>query len=385
VLLKENLEFIGQKYERDTPEATEKEKQRILGEYDQFQIDKIVWLNNTYEDEITKKPLWSVYNNNIHDYEVAKNKDLKDFKSNEVVSMLNSFIYAMESTMGTIKLFVNKYFEYYIEKGDISVNPLSGVESMKTLKSSKKLLQTKLYNMDEFYSLMREMKECVGSENIKPLLLARYGVLGREVIYMRRLRYKDIDVVNKFISVYNENEEFITLMPIDDRFIEFLLEVDSIVEEESIKQLFQSDAYVINTREIANYNTVNSRVFTAFKLLNKKRKEEVIDAEKIDRISFNDLLFTREFELLLQIRKERKISSYDIEAIIKIFNESKINATSVAMMRKRYESLTGDNVIKRQTGSFKAKTAEFKVIDPNSYQTVKDICASIGFDAVDIE
>jgi len=384
-LLKEELEFIGQKYERDTPEETEAEKQRILGEYDQFQLDKIVWLNNTYSDEITKKPLWSVYNNNIHDYEVAKNKDLKDFKSEEVVSMLNSFIYAMESTMGTIKLFVNKYFEYWIEKGHVSVNPLSGVESMKTLKSSKKLLQTKLYNMDEFYSLLRDMKEVVDSENIKPLLLARYGVLGKEAIYMRRLRYKDIDVENKFINIYDENEQFITLMPIDNKFIEFLLEVDQIVEEESIKQLFQSDTYVINTRDLVNYNTVNSRVFTAFKMLNKKRKEEVADAEKIDRIAFNDLLFTREIELLLQIRKERKLTATDVEAIIKIFNESKINATSIAMMRKRYESLTGDNVIKKQTGKFKAKTVEFKVIDPNSFQTVKDICKSIGFNAVDVE
>lgn len=228
-MLKQELEFIGQKYERATPEETEAEKQRILSSYDQFQLDKIVWLNNTYADEVTKKPLWSVYNNNIHDFEVAKNKDLKDFKSDEVVSMLNSFIYALESTMGTIKLFINKYFEYWIEKGHVSVNPLAGVESMKSLKSSKRLLQTKLYDMDEFYSLLREMKEVNNAVNIKPLLLARYGIIGREAIYMRQLRYKDIDVENKIVNIYDENGELKTVVPIDDRFIEFLLELDSIV------------------------------------------------------------------------------------------------------------------------------------------------------------
>lgn len=383
-MLKQELEFIGQKYEKDTIEETESEKQRILSNYDQFQLDKIVWLNNTYADEITKKPLWSVYNNNIHDFEVAKNKDLKDFTSDEVISMLNSFIYALESTMGTIKLFVNKYFEYWIEKGHISVNPLAGVESMKSLKSSKRLLQTKLYDMDEFYTLLREMKGATSPQNIKPLLLARYGIIGREAIYMRRLKYKDIDVKNKFVSIYNENDELITLMPIDDRFIEFLLELDQIVLEESKKQVFQSDAYVLNTRELVNYNTVNSRVYIAFRELNKKRKEEVEDYEKVERISFNDLLFTREIELLLQIRKERKITSIDIENVIKVFNESKINASSVAVMRRRYESLTGDSTIKKVIGKYK-KAVELTIIDPNSYETVEKICESIGFNAIDIE
>lgn len=377
-MLKQELEFIGQKYERATPEETEAEKQRILSSYDQFQLDKIVWLNNTYADEVTKKPLWSVYNNNIHDFEVAKNKDLKDFKSDEVVSMLNSFIYALESTMGTIKLFINKYFEYWIEKGHVSVNPLAGVESMKSLKSSKRLLQTKLYDMDEFYSLLREMKEVNNAVNIKPLLLARYGIIGREAIYMRQLRYKDIDVENKFVNIYDENRELKTILPIDDRFVEFLLELDSIVEEESKKQVFQSDVYVINTRELVNYNTVNSRVYNAFKFLNIKRKEE--GKETIERISFNDLLFTREIELLLKIRRERKITANDVENIIRIFNESKINASSISVMRKRYESLTGDAVIKKQVGRYKksAEFVEFVVIDPNSHETVEKICKSIG-------
>lgn len=381
-MLKQELEFIGQKYERATIEETEAEKQRILSSYDQFQLDKIVWLNNTYADEVTKKPLWSVYNNNIHDFEVAKNKDLKDFKSDEVVSMLNSFIYALESTMGTIKLFINKYFEYWIEKGHVSVNPLAGVESMKSLKSSKRLLQTKLYDMDEFYSLLREMKEVNNAVNIKPLLLARYGIIGREAIYMRRLKYKDIDVENKFVNIYDENGELKTIIPIDDRFIKFLLELDQIVEEESKKQVFQSDTYVLNTRELVNYNTVNSRVYNAFKFLNIKRKEENIgeDAEPIERISFNDLLFTREIELLLTIRRDRKITANDVENIIRIFNESKINASSILTMRKRYESLTGDAVIKKQVGRYKKSSefVEFVVIDPNSYETVEKICESIG-------
>jgi hypothetical protein len=376
--LREELEFIGKKYERGTPEETEQEKQRVLAGYDEFQLAKIVWLNNTYADEITKKPLWSVYNNNIHDYEVAKNKDLKNFKTEEVLSMLNSFIYAMETTMNTIRTFVGKYFDYWVEKGEVSINPLTGVKSMKSLTASKRLLETKIYNMDDFYEMLEQMKEVTSSIFIKPLLLARYGILGKQAIYMRNLKYKDIDTKNMNVNIYNENGEFLTLLPIDDKFINFLAKLDEVTEDESKEKLFKSDVYVLEPRTIVNYNTVNSRVYTAFKILNKTGREKIADWKDVERISFNSLLFTREIEILLKLRRERKITSRDVEMVIKVFNEGKINDASVAIMRKRYESLTEDRVLKKPEARLKNKTMEFQTVDPDSYQTVENICESIG-------
>lgn len=379
-MLNQELEFIGQKYLKETPEETELKKQEILESYDKFQLDKIIWLNNTYKDETTKKPLWSVYNNNIHDYEVAKNKDLKDFKREEVISMMKSFIYAMPTTVGTIKAFVNGYFDYWVEKGDITINPLLGEKSLKGLKSSKRLLETKIYDMDEFYDMLRQMKEVTKSMNIKPLLLARYGILGKQVIYMRRLTYKDIDVKNKFVNIYNENNEFITLIPVDDRFIDFLAELDDVIEEESKKKMFESDVYVLEAREIVNYNTTNSRVYNAFKALNNNGRENIEEWKDVDRISFNNLLFTRQIELLLQIRKVRKLSFLDIKNIIDLFGETKDTLSTKYQLQEKYESLTNDKVVDTKSGTAKdrMKILEVNMIDPVSYETVKSICESIG-------
>lgn len=379
-MLNKELEFIGKKYSKPTPEETEIAKQEILSSYDKFQLDKITWLNNTYKDETTKKPLWSVYNNNIHDYEIAKNKDLKNFKREEVISMMKSFIYAMPTTIGTIKAFVNGYFDYWVEKGEITINPLLGEKSLKGLKPSKRLLETKLYDMDKFYDLLKQMKEVTKSENIKPLLLARYGILGKQAIYMRRLKYKDIDIENKFVNIYDENNKFITLIPVDDRFIDFLAELDNITEKESKKKLFESDVYVLDTRNIVNYNTANSRVYTGFKLLNKNGRETVENWEDVSRISFNNLLFTRQIELLLQIRKIRKLSIYDIDNIIKILDNAKEVLSTKYPLQWKYESLTKDKIVDIPSGygRDRMKILEVNMIDPIAHDTVNKICESIG-------
>jgi hypothetical protein len=378
----QDLEFIGQKYLKPTLEETEAKKQEILASYDKFQLDKITWLNNVYIEETTKKPLWSVYNNNIHDYEVAKNKDLKDFQQEEVVSMMKSFIYVAPMTLGSIKAFVNRYFDYWVEKGYITINPILGEKSLKGIKSNKKMLETKIYNMDEFYDLLRQMKEVTKSANIKPLLLGRYGIQGKQLIHMRSLKYKDIDIENKFVNIYDENNKFLTLIPIDNQFIDFLAELDDIVDEDSKKKLYESDVYVLETREIVNYNTVNSRVYNAFKYLNKNGKENIEDWEKVPRISFNDLLFTRQIELLLQIRKTRKISILDINSIVDIFGNIKGTAFSKYHIQEKYESLTKDKVLLIQGGyaKFENKMEILKVnmIDPLAYDTVNEICESIG-------
>lgn len=373
----------------ETLEKTEEKKQKILKSYDKFQLDKIAWLNNVYDEEINKKPLWSVYNNNIHDIEIAKNKDLKDFNKDEAVSMMNSFIYAMPSTLNTIKVFVNKYFDYWVEKGEIMINPLLGEQSLKGTNHSKNMLKSKLINMKDFYNILSQMKqlEKIRPENLKPLLLARYGVVGKQAINMRCLRYKDIDIVNKFVNIYNENNEFVTLIPIDDRFIDFLAEIDGGVEEESKQSLYKSDAYVLETRQILNYNTVNNRVYTAFKFLNEWGNKEVEGWENVERISFNNLVFTRQIELLLQIREHRRLTIIDVENIILIMsNDDKTYAD--LQLKKKYMSLTKDKVLDIQYGQLKKsinKVLEANMVDPFAIEEVKRIRKEIGFEEDIIE
>jgi integrase len=380
-LLSQELEFIGKKYIKETPEKTEEAKQKILRSYDKYQLAKITWLNNVYEDDITKKPLWSVYKNNIHDFEVAKQKDLKFFTHDEMKSMLNSFIYAMDTTKRTLIVFVNQYCEYFVGK-DISINPCTGISFAKTAKTSKKLLQTKVYGMDDFYELLTKMKYKTKGDNIKPLLLARYGIIGKQAMFMRTLKWNDIDTEHLIVNIRDDNGEIIREIPIDRRFVEFLVELEEQkVNEGEEFNILKSDAYVLGSGAITKYATMNSRIYNACNSLNKDLKE---GEEKQDRINISDLLFTRQLEMLLNIRKERKVRTDDIENILQLFYESNVSQSVAINFKTRYESLTGDKVVNRLRINKKSKNYNdanreaLYLVDLDAEKTVKDICKNIG-------
>jgi hypothetical protein len=376
-----NLEFIGKKYIKETPEKTEEAKQKILKKYDEYQLAKITWLNDVYEDDITKKPLWSAYNNNIHDVEVAKGKDLKYFTHDEMKGMLNSFIYAMDTTKRTIISFVNQYCEYFVGK-DISINPCTGISFAKVAKSSKKLLQTKVYNMDEFYELLTKMKYKTKADNIKPLLLARYGIIGKQAMFMRRLKWNDINTEQLIVNIRDDNDEVIRCIPVDQRFINFLLDLEEQkVNDGQEYNIFKSDAYVLESNGIIKYATLHSRIYNACNSLNKDLKE---GEEKQERINISDLLFTREIELLLDIRKERKLRTDDVESVLSIFYETNISQNVLLNLKYRYEGLTGDKVMSKSTANKRSKEYGnerrelLHLIDLDAEQTAKEIAIDIG-------
>jgi integrase len=377
-----NLEFIGKKYVRETPEKTEEAKQKILQGYDEYQLNKITWLNNAYEDDITKKPLWSAYKNNIHNFEVAKQKDLKFFTHDEMKNMLNSFIYAMDTTKRTLIVFVNQYCEYWVNKGEISVNPCTGISFAKTAKASKKLLQTKVYGMDAFYELLTKMKYKTKGDNIKPLLLARYGIIGKQAMFMRRLKWNDIDTENLIVNIHDDNDEVVKCIPVDQRFIDFLvgLEEQTVKEGEELN-ILKSDSYVLESTGVIKYATLHSRIYNACNSLNKDLKE---GEEKQERINISDLLFTRQLELLLSIRKERKLRTDDIENILQLFYGTKVAQSVIINFKNRYESLSEDKVVSKLTINKRSKNYNNEsrealyLVDVDAEQTVKDIAKNIG-------
>lgn len=357
---KVRLEFIGQKYE------TEDEKQRILQTYDEYQLAKIEYLNNEYESDKAKFPYFLVYNNNLHYAEVAYKKDLKFFTQEEIESTIKSCIYASDSTRKTMGVFCNLYCEYWHERGDIDVNPCNGIILKDLAKNNFKILKTKLYDMDKFLNICRLMMNKANPQHIKPLLLARYGVIGKEAIFMRRLRWKDIDSENMVVKIFDEKNEFMIVIPIDNRFIEFLVQLHGFKPEQKEK-LLKSEAYVLDDKKLLNYGTVNSRVNTVCK-----------SVEGLERISFGDLLFTRQLELLLKIRKGRKINTEDVKKVIGMFTEQEtVNSIKVTTLKNRYEELTGDTVPIYFYARPKEKT-ELELTDGQAESFVDGICEKLS-------
>jgi hypothetical protein len=111
--------------------------------------------------------------------------------------------------------------------------------------------------------------------NLTPILLARYGILGKEAIYIRNAKWKDISFRNMEFLIYNKDRtEVVSTIPIDENFIEVMI---SIWKYE--KQLYKGkkirNKHIVKSQiieeEMVNYNSLNSKVFRCFKDVNMKR------------------------------------------------------------------------------------------------------------------
>ncbi|WP_270567926.1 hypothetical protein [Clostridium beijerinckii] len=360
IKMKKKLEFIGQKYK------TDEEKQKILQSYDEYQISKVTYLNNEYDSEEVKNPYWSIYNNNLHYAEVAHRKDLKFFTQEEIESTIKSCIYASDSTRRSMGVFWKQYCQYSYDRGEISVNPCVEINFKDLTKNNQKILKERLYEIDKFLNLCRLMMSNTNELHIMPLVLARYGIIGKQAIFMRRLRWKDIDKEKMVVNIYDENKELMSTIPIDNKLVDFLIHLQGVKTDQE-EVMLKSNAYILGVGKIINYSTVNSRVNIACK-----------SVDGLERIPFGDLLFTRQLELLLTIRKDRRINTEDIRKILAIFTENNnINSVKITTLKDRYEELTGDIVPKYYYNRSK-ENVKLELMDENAGQFVNDICKKLG-------
>lgn len=331
----ETLTFIDLKYK------TEAEKQRILQHYDTYQRSKLIWLNNINKSLSTNKGYISVYNNYIHDAEIEHEKDLKSFTKNELEDIIKECIDVDDRTRGKLGSFCSTYCQYCVSNGDIDVNQYTGI-SPSALAENIEYLKSRIFGKDKFDSIYKKMKLTTNFNYIKPLLLARYGVMGEKAIFMRSLKYKDIDTYTMEVIIRDEGNTILHKLPIDDIFIQLLNELNDVNDKNTDEDILKSDTYVLNKTGIMNYNTMhnNNRIAS--------------EAAGEDRISLGDLLFTRQIESLLKIRKKRKLTTDDLKDILKKFGykeKNDINDNSIIPLKKSYEKLTGDIVVSISTVS----------------------------------
>lgn len=328
----ENLKFIGLKYK------TEIEKQSILHGYDEYQIDKIRWVNSRDIADGTKDTYLQHYNNYFHNTEKKYGKDLKFFTKDEIEDIiLKKCVNLSLNTIKPIFTFCNTYCKYCLSKGDIKVNPCKEIKPARLVEKSE-FLKSRLFGMDYFYDICEKMMKTTNNyNNIKPLLLARYDVNGKKSILIRTLKYKDIDIDNMVINIRLDDGSIIRKLPIDDRFIKLLTELTDENIKSNKNSIFKSNEYILKTvvsnGKIMNYNTMNTAINTACYSINEHR------------ISVGNLLFTRYIEILLSMRKKRKLTTDDIRTVVKEFNiDENITEIAITTLKRSYQTLINDSV-----------------------------------------
>ncbi|NFH01582.1 hypothetical protein FC831_15165 [Clostridium botulinum] len=347
----EDMEFIGENYLRDTVYETEKRKQEILLSYDDSQLKKVSFLNEIYDNYSTKHSYFNVYNNYIHSFETVFDKDLMFFSSREIANMISSFTFISESTKKTLLTFSTQYCEYWRNKGKINLNPCEGLSYKKSIKKSEKLLKSKLYSKDEIMNIILKVCKEVNLNFLKPLILGRMGIVGKQAIYMRNLKWKDIDINNCEITINNEDFTENKIVKVDKWAMDTLVKLQQCIyqgvqftDDIYIDELIiEPERYILESKEggIFNYNTVHNCM------------RIILEKAKVTRISFAELIFTRQIELLLRRRKYTRLTSDDIQEVLAISTLDDVSLSRVTILKKKYEDLTGDEVFRSINNNLK--------------------------------
>ena len=88
-----------------------------------------------------------------------------------------------------------------------------------------KLKDKLYYSIEEIDRMCTRLEYEIGfnPQEIIPIIMARYGILGSKLSWIRSLRNEHIDRENYIVHIFDEKEEkIITSLPIDDIFLKWI-------------------------------------------------------------------------------------------------------------------------------------------------------------------
>lgn len=359
-----NLEnFVG----LDTND--QKEKENYYNELDDFQLKKLDYIKEMYDNEKTALTVWRIYNNNIHEYEVSVDKDAMKFDINDIENVLSSKFQYKESYRRTIISFIVNYMEWGVARGDLEVNIAKTINVNKVTKNKLKIMKQNIYGLDEFYLMLDEISMKLPKYYTIPLLLARYGVLGKNAEDICNLKWQDIDLENNRINIIDyETGELKQVYYTDRRFSEYM---KNYKYDEDFNKTIETD-YVVYKRKV--FETINTDIrYTGSGLRNITNI--IAKAMNDDRIAFKDLIQSRKLDYLLALRSTRKITNLDLYATTQLLAYKKETYTTTNLLKSFYESLTDEKIIMTRG----VDLSRILLQDDNAKEYVMELCDKINF------
>lgn len=347
----------------------QKEKENYYNELDSFQLKKLDYIKEMYDNEKTALTVWRIYNNNIHEYEVSADKDAMKFDINDIENVLSSKFQYKESYRRTIISFIVNYMEWGVARGDLEVNIAKTINVNRVTKNKLKIIKQNIYGLDEFYSILDEISIKLPKHYTIPLLLARYGVLGKNAEDICNLKWQDVDLENNEIKIIDhETGELKQVYYTDNRFSEYM---KNYKYDEDLNKTIETD-YVVYKRKVFETITTDIR-YTGSGLRNLTMV--IAKTMENDRIAFKDLIQSRKLDYLLALRSTRKITNLDLYATTQLLAYKKETYTTTNLLKSFYESLTDEKIIMTRGVDISRILLE----DDNAKEYVMELCDKINF------
>ena len=323
---------------------------------DNFLKNKEVFLEEVYPNLETRRSMISNYSSNILYLEKLLNKDLMYFTSEEVESLLLNANGISKGYKSSLYSFINSYCEWCIDNGYININPLSSISASEVIEVNIKQLMKGYMGLNQFYNALRvlETKSTILSSTMLALLLARNGILGKKMEDLINLEEQDVDLKNGFVNIYcktNNHEDYglqLTSLPLIPEFEDWYNKLIVIKSYNSLGTRKNNLITYINSPYIlkrTNYTNTADDIRVSPNTVLNQINQSCLSAG-ISRISLSKLQQSYKLDMLLGIRKKRRINEYDIKDIIKLVNYNFTSAQSIINFRLFYESISGEEVLK---------------------------------------
>lgn len=347
----------------------EQEKENYYKQLDNFQLKKLDYIKEIYDNEASALTVWRIYNNNIHEYEVSADKDAMKFDINDIENVLSSKFQYKESYRRTIISFIVNYMEWGIARGDLEVNIAKTINVNKVTKNKLKIIKQNIYGLDEFYSMLDEINMKLPKYHTIPLLLARYGVLGKNAEDISNLKWQDIDLENNRIKIVDPETGILKqIYYTDSRFSEYMSDYKY---DEDLNKTIETD-YVIYKRKV--FESINTDIrYTGSGLRNLTNV--IAKTMNEDRIAFKDLIQSRKLDYILALRSTRKITNLDLYAITQLLAYKKETYTTTNLLKSFYESLTDEKIVMTRG----VDISRMLLQDDNAKEYVMQLCDKINF------
>ena len=352
----ENVFLLGKIYDYISEELYNEK----LMKASRFEQQKQVYIDQIYSNNKSKMTIYNLYKSNVLNWEIILDKDLYEFNIQELDSLIGSIPSSSIHIKANVYNFVNQYIDYCISKRLITINNMNALDRETYTSISQKLASSKLISYEQLWDMVQYMETKTNIQNILPIIFAYYGIGGNDMEYMRNLRLEDLDRENE-VAYIRLQGDLKAVLPIDEKLYDYCVKA---CEEADMDSEYVSSSLIIkptkkSINDVVPENSIYARIYEAF------------DSSNIKRIRLNDLAKSRKIALLLEIRKERYLTTLDVQNVCLLYNPNASRGIYNSL-QKYYEMATGDKI-------FKANTKKDELIDLTLEENYDKILMNLGW------
>ena len=294
---------------------------------DQRQKNKANWLEQSNYSVNTKRSYWIALEN-IKYLEEAKDKDLYQFTKKEIEDLIKSKPTTRIGTKMTLFSIISMYINYCCERGLNPVgNPCDRIITSELFETNSVILEHNYLTLDKFYPMIDSLE--ISDIDKMLLTLLRYGVNPNSI---GTVKWENVNREDLILSVAGEKGTQLYL-PIDEEFIK-RIDLAKSCEGYGDKVSFIDLGYIIKTTKNCNWDTIEPKDI-------HNKINNFCRANKVSRISPNDLRLARKFDLLFErLEINEEITTRDYREILLLL-EGVETQNRVTGIKKLFEAISG--------------------------------------------